>query len=113
LAIRGQPGAKIVTTRKPSAADSLVPVVPGSTKRLRTIICMTRPEIAIEAPARTSATVRGMRLMRRTSPGRPSQPPDSKDASETSLTPTKRLTIARAIVMIIPAISAGTEKSGL
>ncbi|KAG0758720.1 hypothetical protein G6F22_019563 [Rhizopus arrhizus] len=51
-------------TRMPSVADSTVPAVVGSTKRLRTSICMIRPATASDMPASSKAT-RGQRQLPR------------------------------------------------
>src|SRR5690606_31231631 len=80
-----------------------------STKRLRTTICMTRPAMAMDAPASTSARVRGMRLISSTSSARPSAPPARSEASDTSLTPTNRLTAARTTEIAKAMMSAGTK----
>ena len=69
------PGKRIITASRPRPAHSVVPVVVGSTNRFCVSSCMTRPDIAIAAPARTSATVRGMRVMANISP--PRSPPRS------------------------------------
>ena len=56
-------GTRIVTASSPSPAHSVAPVVVGSTKRFCVMSCMTSPDIAIAAPASTSAIVRGTRVM--------------------------------------------------
>ncbi|MNL40415.1 hypothetical protein D3C87_1627600 [compost metagenome] len=83
-----------MTVSRPRPADSVVPAVEGSTKRLRTSICMMRPAIAIELPASMSASVRGMRLTRSTRSASALVSGAKSVASETLLTPTNRLTIA-------------------
>src|SRR5690606_31883127 len=103
------PGAKSVTTRNPSAADSLVPAVEGSTKRLRTTICITSPAMAMAAPASTSASVRGTRLATKISIARGSALPESSAKGETSLTPMKRLTTAR---MTVARKARSNERTG-
>ncbi len=69
-------GTSTITRIRPSPAHSVVPVVDGSTKRFCVISCMIRPDIDIAAPARTSAMVRGMRVMANISPP-PSAPSTS------------------------------------
>ena len=54
-------GATIMTSSRPRPAHSVVPVVVGSTKRFWVMSCMTRPHMAIAAPASTRAMVRGTR----------------------------------------------------
>ena len=61
----GAPGAKIATTTRPNPADSTVPAVEGSTKRLRVSSCMSSPATARDAPASAAAAVRGSRASRR------------------------------------------------
>ena len=61
----GAPGARIATITRPRPADSTVPAVEGSTKRLRVSNCMSRPAIASEAPANAAAAVRGRRASTR------------------------------------------------
>ena len=56
-------GATIITSSRPRPAHSVVPVVDGSTKRFCVSSCITRPHIAIAAPANTRAMVRGTRVM--------------------------------------------------
>lgn len=56
-------GMKYMTNSRPNPAHSVVPVVLGSTKRFWVSSCITRPDIAMAAPASTRATVRGMRVM--------------------------------------------------
>src|SRR5690625_1390306 len=48
-------GKRIIVMSSPSPAHSVVPVVVGSTNRFWVSTCMTNPDIAIEAPASTSA----------------------------------------------------------
>ena len=63
LAKRLAAGNSHITRISPRAAHSVVPVVVGSTNRFWVSSCMMIPHIAIDAPARTSATVRGTRVM--------------------------------------------------
>ena len=53
------PGSSSAASSSPSAAHSVVPEVVASTKRFWVSICITRPLVAIAAPASTSAIVRG------------------------------------------------------
>ena len=57
-------GTKNMTNSKPNPAHSVVPVVVGSTNRFCVSSCMTNPDIAIAAPARINAIVRGRRVMK-------------------------------------------------
>ncbi len=86
------PGATIIMIIRPSPAHSVVPVVVGSTNRFCVSSCMTRPDIAIAAPASTSATVRGMRVMLNIS--QPASPPKMSNtpvnSESVSNTPTPR-----------------------
>ena len=59
--ISGADGNTITAIRMPTPADSVVPTVPGSTKRLRTSNCISSPDSARAAPARRTAAVRGIR----------------------------------------------------
>mgnify|MGYP002651954964 CR=1 FL=1 len=106
--ISGAPGASRVTVTRPSPAASVVPTVEGSTKRLRTSICMMRPAIPRDAPVRTSATVRGRRVVARR---KASWLPRSVIArvSETSETPTTRLirVSGRSAAVSAPAATLG------
>src|SRR5690606_34013659 len=92
LPITDRPGARTVVSSIPKVANSVTPVVPGSTNLLRTSICMISPAMPSEAPASSSATVRGARLAASRKAAVPSAPPASNDAGVTSETPTKRLT---------------------
>ena len=74
-------GARIIMSSNPSPAHSVVPVVVGSTNRFWVSNCMTSPDMAIAAPARTRATVRGIRVRPRNC---------SPWASERSATPVTR-----------------------
>ena len=56
-------GLTTITRTRPRPAHSVVPVVEGSTKRFWVMSCMISPDIAIAAPARTSAIVRGTRVI--------------------------------------------------
>ncbi len=58
----GAPGASNVMTRIPRLADSTVPAVVGETNRFRDSICIIMPTIPVDAPMRTMAIVRGIRL---------------------------------------------------
>ena len=49
---------------RPSPAHSVVPVVVGSTKRFWVSSCMTSPLMAMAAPARIKAMVRGTRVVK-------------------------------------------------
>src|SRR4051794_30505781 len=89
------PGANTVVTSMPSIANSLTPVVPGSTNLLRTSICMISPAMPREAPTRTTATVRGIRLTPSRKAPLLAGPPASTDAGDTSETPTNRLATPR------------------
>ena len=86
----GAPGIQIVAASTPRLANSVVPAVDGSTNRLRTSSCMTRPDTAIAEPARRRAAVRGPRLV--------SSVPRSKSA-----TPTPRLATVSATSATRPA----------
>src|SRR5699024_8173963 len=55
-------GKRIIVMSSPSPAHSVVPVVVGSTNRFCVSTCITNPHIAIDAPASTSAMVRGTRV---------------------------------------------------
>ncbi|KAG1252685.1 hypothetical protein G6F65_017808 [Rhizopus arrhizus] len=80
-------------TRMPSVADSTVPAVVGSTKRLRTSICMIRPATASDMPASSKATVRGTRLTIRKRQARSASSPTPHSAASDSC-PAPRLTLA-------------------
>lgn len=56
-------GMKYMTNSRPRPAHSVVPVVVGSTNRFCVSSCMTKPDIAIAAPAKTNAIVRGKRVI--------------------------------------------------
>ncbi len=53
----------MTVSMRPRPAHSVVPVVVGSTKRFWVSSCMTNPHIAMAAPARTRAIVRGIRVI--------------------------------------------------
>ena len=91
----GVSGATSVTARMPRLAESTVPTVDGSTKRLRAIICMIVPATAIDTPASMIAAVRGMRLASMICAAWLSPPWPNRARGEMSLTPTNRLTSAR------------------
>ena len=74
----------------PRPADSTVPAVEGSTKRLRASICMIVPHTAMPAPAKISASVRGIRTSTSTSRA-VAFSPDTRPDSEMSLTPMRTL----------------------
>ena len=61
LAVMLAEGARTVAARMPAVANCTVPVVEGATKRLRTSSCMRAPAVAMAAPARAAAAVRGIR----------------------------------------------------
>ena len=96
LAGRGAPGQNIATTRIPTLADSVVPTVVGSTKRLRTSNCISRPARASDAPASKTATVRGIRDANRLRRWASVAVPVRKSMGERSATPTNRLTLDNA-----------------
>src|SRR5699024_3250672 len=56
-------GNKIRHVKRPKPAHSVVPVVVGSTNRFCVRSCITSPQIAMAAPERISAMVRGMRVI--------------------------------------------------
>ncbi len=93
----GASGKRSMTTSRPSPAHSVVPVVVGSTNRFWVSICMTSPHIAIPAPASTSATVRGARVMRNISP--------PSGAPHTSYTPTMSEAATRTMTTASPPSS--------
>ena len=62
------PGNSSMTASRPRPAHSVVPVVVGSTNRFCVSSCITRPDIAMAAPASMIATVRGMRVIANISP---------------------------------------------
>lgn len=101
----GVSGASRVTVSRPRPADLVVPAVEGSTKRLRTSICMMSPAIAIELPASISASVRGMRLTSSTRSASALVSGEKSVASETLLTPTNRLAMASTRARIRADIS--------
>ncbi len=107
----GVSGANRITNRMPRLADSTVPAVDGSTKRLRVSICMIMPATAIDMPARMIASVRGMRLIKRTSVARSVLFAPNSVLSDTSLTPINRLIKASMTTTIIAAASAFTLNS--
>ena len=71
--VRDAPGMSTIVVMRPSPAHSVVPVVVGSTNLFWVSSCITRPHMAIAAPASASATVRGTRVMKNMS--QPSSPP--------------------------------------
>ena len=96
LAQIGAAGAQSVMARRPSAAPSAVPVVPGSTKRLRTSCCITTPAMASAAPVRITASVRGRRDKAKTCASIPAAPTSRLTAAKGSNT-ASRIRQARPI----------------
>ena len=84
-------GKRIREKSKPRPAHSVVPVVVGSTKRFCVSSCITRPLIAMAAPARTRAMVRGTRVVKNmvqpSSLSRMLYSPTMRDRMSSAMTP--------------------------
>ena len=91
-------GISNVTNNKPKAAACVVPVIDGSTKRLRISICIIKPAFAIDMPVRITEAVRGIRLAKKTSRAASSV---KSVWIDTSLTPMKRLLSTKSRKLII------------
>ena len=87
----GAPGMTIAISTRPSPADSTVPAVDGSTKRLRVSSCISRPAMASDAPASAAAAVRGRRASTRYTVWASVSPPVSTSRTVMSAAPTKTL----------------------
>lgn len=107
LPISGRAGRKTVATRMPAVADSTVPAVEGSTKRLRTISCMISPATAMARPESSTAAVRGRRETVRMCQA--SASPERTAEKLTLVTPTNMETTARIRMAATPSHRAVRE----
>ena len=86
-----EPGKRTIVKSRPRPAHSVVPVVDGSVKRFCVSSCITRPLMAMAAPASTSAMVRGTRVVINMSKPSPcenrSYSPVASEASRSASTP--------------------------